>query len=318
MTPHPDDEFHPPLSNDPYWTETCWFTFTVPERRLSGQLYPFFRPNQGVLAGAAYFWNDQGDQPWNCLYAKNFWHLPIPQGAKLSDISLPNGIRYQCLEPLTRYRLRYDDPDGANELHVDLEFRAIAQPHYLGKGHLDQPGRYLGTIELHGESIAVDAFGFRDRSWGYRSQFGSAMVKGGASHGGYTYGTASERDAFHTITWDRGRGLESIHGYLIRDGVWAELAHATREVLERAPASGYPKRVRVAGEDTLGRPLRAEGRCLNAIGVQLNPNMLSINCLTDWQWNGVRGYGEDHENWTPGAARKFFRKQLGFRNFGAV
>ena len=40
---HPDDEFHPPTSDDPYWTETCWFTFTVPERRLSGQLYPFFR-----------------------------------------------------------------------------------------------------------------------------------------------------------------------------------------------------------------------------------------------------------------------------------
>src|SRR5687768_17401786 len=38
---HPDDGFHPPTSDDPSWTETCWFTFTVPERRLSGQLYPF-------------------------------------------------------------------------------------------------------------------------------------------------------------------------------------------------------------------------------------------------------------------------------------
>jgi len=28
---HPDDEFHPPTSDDPEWTETCWFTFTVPE-----------------------------------------------------------------------------------------------------------------------------------------------------------------------------------------------------------------------------------------------------------------------------------------------
>ena len=47
---HPDDEFHPPTSDDPYWTETCWFTFTVPERTLSGQLYPFFRPNQKVTS----------------------------------------------------------------------------------------------------------------------------------------------------------------------------------------------------------------------------------------------------------------------------
>lgn len=52
--PHPA-EFHPPTSEDPWWTETCWFTFTVPERRLSGQLYPFCRPDQRVDAGGAYF-----------------------------------------------------------------------------------------------------------------------------------------------------------------------------------------------------------------------------------------------------------------------
>ncbi len=28
---HPDDEFHPPLDGDHERTETCWFTFTVPE-----------------------------------------------------------------------------------------------------------------------------------------------------------------------------------------------------------------------------------------------------------------------------------------------
>ena len=49
-TPHVDDHFHPPTSDDPFWTETCWFTFAVPERRLSGQLYPFFRPNQRITS----------------------------------------------------------------------------------------------------------------------------------------------------------------------------------------------------------------------------------------------------------------------------
>ena len=122
---HADDEFHPPLDNDPYRTETCWFTFTVPERRLSGQFYPFFLPNLGVFAGAAYFWNDEGDQWWNCLYAKNFWHLPIPQ-APLSNIELPNGLRLRCLEPLTRYDIAYRDPDGNDEVEVDLTFTAIA------------------------------------------------------------------------------------------------------------------------------------------------------------------------------------------------
>ena len=82
-----DDEFHQPDSDDPSWAETCWFTFSVPERRLSGQLYPFFSPNLGVMSAGVYVWDDRGSQLWNCRYAKNFWHLPIPD-QPLSDIEL--------------------------------------------------------------------------------------------------------------------------------------------------------------------------------------------------------------------------------------
>ena len=51
---------------------------------------------------------------------------------------------------------------------------------------------------------------------------------------------------------------------------------------------------------------------MNKLGVPLDPNMLSINCLTEWEFDGVRGYGEDHENWTPAEGRAFFREYLGF------
>lgn len=309
---HPDDEFHPPLDGDIERTETCWFTFTVPEHRLSGQLYPFFRPNQRVMAGGVYFWNDEGDQPWNCLYAKNFWHLALP-AQPLSNILCPNGIRIRCLEPLTRYAIGYRDPDGNDEIDVDLVFTAIARPNYLGKGHLDQPGRYQGRIVLRGRTYDVDAYGFRDRSWGLRSQFGPGVVPKGPARGGYTYGTVSPHDAFHAITAWRNEEFVAYHGYLIRDGVWARLARGTREVLARDPATGYPTHVRIRGVDELGRELDAEGRCLNKLGVPLNPNMLSINCLTEWRFDGRSGYGEDHENWTPAEARNFFRPFLGYR-----
>ena len=70
---HPDDQFHPPADkDDPFWTETCWFTFTVPERRLSGQVYPFLRPNQNVTTLGVFLWDDNGaGQIIDCLYAKN-------------------------------------------------------------------------------------------------------------------------------------------------------------------------------------------------------------------------------------------------------
>jgi hypothetical protein len=299
---HPDDEFHPPESDDPYWTETCWFTFAVPSRRLSGQLYPFFRPNQGVCAAAAYVWDEHGDRPWNVRYAKNFWHLPIPD-QPLTDITLPNGIHYRCVEPMHRYEISYDDPDG-DDLHIDLTYTSVARPNYLGHSHLDQPGRYTGRIVLEGEEIPVDSFGFRDRSWGVRSQFGE-----GYGAGGYSYATG-EGHGFHVITLDLGQGYQAIHGYLMRDGQWAKVAAATRTVTERDPTTGFPDAVRIEGSDEAGREFSAHGRCLNHIAVHLNPNLFTVNALTEWELDGVSCYGEDHDNWSAPGARRFFRNFL--------
>jgi hypothetical protein len=306
VTAHPDDRFHAPTSDDPYWTETCWFTFAVPERRLSGQLYPFFRPKQRVAAGGAYFWDESGSALSTCRYAKNFWHLPLAQDADLADLSLANGIRYRCLEPLRKYALHYRDPDDG-EVEVDLLFEAICAPNYLGASHLDQPGRYTGTLRIQDERIAVNAFGMRDRSWGVRSQFGTKLHPGAPfSHGGYSYATASPRDAFHTITAEIGRDLVSIHGFLLQGGEWSKLAEGRRQVLERK--DGCPIRVRISGRDALGRTLEAEGRCLNRLGLHLNPNLWTWNCLTEWSWDGgCRGYGEDHDNWSAAAFRRFVR-----------
>ncbi|MGW0663654.1 DUF7064 domain-containing protein [Streptodolium elevatio] len=308
-TTHPDDEFHPPTSDDPYWTETCWFTFTVPERKLSGQLYPFFRANQGVAAGGAYFWDETGRYIHDALYAKNFWHMPIPD-QPLTDITLPNGIAYRCVEPQKVYQVRYDDPDGGDEISVDLTFTGVLPPHYLGDKHVDQPGRYEGTIVLRGEVIPVDSYGFRDRSWGVRSQFGQGLMTSPARRGGYSYATASDRDAFHAITMDFGSGCVAIHGYVLRDGVWAKLAKGRREVVERDDVTGWATRVVLEGADELGRELHADGRTENRLGFFLNPNLFTVNCLTSWTFDGVTAYGEDHENFSAAEIRSFSR---GFR-----
>jgi hypothetical protein len=310
---HPDDEFHAPTSDDPYWTETCWFTFTVPERRLSGQLYPFFRPNQGVLSAGAYFWDDTGRTPADILHARHFWHLPIP-AQPLSDIHLPNGIAYRCVSPQQSYELSYEDPDG--DVQAELTFTAIAPPNYLAESHLDQPGRYRGTIRLAGERIAVDAFGFRDRSWGPRSQFGPGIHGTPARSGGYSYATASDRDAFHAITMDFGTGSLAIHGYLLRHGEWAKVTQGSRQVLERDPVTAYPRRVALDLVDDHGRAVHAEGECRNGLGLFLNPNLYSVNCLTAWTFDGVVAFGEDHDNWSATGLREFLRSRAGHQGPG--
>lgn len=308
-----DDEFHPPPPEnaaDTEWMETCWFTFTVPERRLSGQLYPFFNHGLRVAAAGAYFWDDQGDQVWNCRYAKNFWHLPFPD-TPLSDVSLANGIRYRCLETGKKYSVQYDDPDG-DEVSVDLTFTAVGPAHRLHTSHIDQPGRYQGTITLSGETIPVDSYGFRDRSWGHRSQIGGTLQGSGAIGGGYSYATASESDGFHVITMNFGDGCIGIHGHLVRDGEWSELKQARRTVVEVDKETGFPAVVRIDGTDALGRTLSAEGRTLNRLTFPINPNLLTVNCLTEWTFGGVTAYGEDHDNWSAAGMRVAARRYAGY------
>ncbi len=304
---HPDDEFHLPTSDDPYWTETCWFTFTVPERRLSGQLYPFFRTSQRVLAAGAFFWDELGATLADARYARQFWHLPVPDQL-LSDIRLPNGIAYRCTEPQRRWEISYDDPDTDDPelgVFVRLTFDAVAPPNYLGEAHLDQPGRYEGVISLFGEEIVVDAFGFRDRSWGPRSQFGLGIHGTPALHGGYSYATASPRDAFHVITMDFGDESGAIHGSVRRDGTWAKVVSGSRTVTRRHEGSGHPDAVTLEITDELGRRVEAEGRCQNGLGFFLNPNLYTVNCLTEWSFDGLTAHGEDHDNWSAAGIRRF-------------
>ena len=71
-----------------------------------------------------------------------FWHLPMPD-QPLSDITVPNGIRYRCLEPQKKWEVHFDDPDG-DELTIRLTFTAVAPPNYMAGSHIDQPGPGAG------------------------------------------------------------------------------------------------------------------------------------------------------------------------------
>ena len=52
--------------------------------------------------------------------------------------------------------------------------------------------------------------------------------------------------------------------------------------MQRDPDTGFPKRVALDLVDEAGRTLHAEGTCQNGIVFPLNPNLLTINCLTEW------------------------------------
>ncbi|MCU1396569.1 MAG: hypothetical protein JWM34_4997 [Ilumatobacteraceae bacterium] len=298
---HIDDELHVPTGDEYEWSETCWFTFSIPERNMSVQFYPYFRTNMGVAAGAVYVWDGAADQVSTCRYAKNFWHLPMPT-TPLSDMQLANGITYRANAPLSEYSVGYRDPDGG-DLAIDLDVRCIDEPFRLHT-HYDQATRATGTIMLDGETIDVDCVGFRDRSWGVRSQFGSTVM-GPARYAPYSWGTAANDDGFFSMCGDFGNGCVNVHGFLRRDGQQSKIASGTHQVLERSSLTGYPQHVVIVGTDELGRTFTADGWAQNGFGWNINPNLYTINSLMHWSLDGVDAYGEDHDNWSAASIRDF-------------
>ena len=285
-----DDRFHPPTSPDPTWGETAWFGFATHDRGLGGTIYPLFRQGLGVCALGVAVWDEREYEPWRVRYARKLWHLPMPD-AELDDCSFA-GLTLRCVEPLTKYHLRYEDAD---RIALDLHYSAIMAPHVPiavpERGHVDQLCHVTGTLQLGKESIAIDAFEMRDRSWGPRDDTRRTRAS-------YCYGIVDERESFLASTMDIGGTEQVIMGFLIRDGVKHDLASGTREVLERHER-GYPLRVRIAATDREGRELEVIGTTRSRFADQATPGMFDWMSLTRWEGLGGDADGQDQEVWSP-------------------
>ncbi len=289
-----DDRMHPPATADRWWSETCWFSFDQPGEDVSATVYPLFRPNLGVCSLAVYVWDASAHEPWRALYGRSYWHLAMPT-TDLTDLRL-EGLRYECLEPLRRYRVAYHDPDL---IDLDLEFTGLREPHGVviggGMGHLDQPCHVTGTVTVGDRTIEVDTVGMRDRTWAPRPD--DRRGPGTA----YTYGNTSADEQFLVMTrLDGNEGLfiaGVFTGYLVRDGIESPLVDAHRTVVERR--HGYPTRIEVTATDALGRRLEAEGITRNRLANQATPGMFAWMSMTEWTAGGRSLIGEDQEVWSP-------------------
>jgi hypothetical protein len=292
-----DDDFHP-MPGDLWGTETAWFSFNVPERSMAGWLYAWIRPNLGNCGGGAFIYDPTGIAPWELPYFQYQYCQPLPDGPlDLRDMQFPQGYSVKMLEPLKRYRLHYEDRKTAS---IDLEFDAITGPHafahgkppFLDAGHFDQPGKVTGTIVLRGETIPVDCYALRDRSWGTRMDHRGSRV-------GYPFGVASAAEGFclfaNPLELDQ-EGREHIsHGFLLSRGVRRQLSSGTRSV-ERDPATGHILRQRIDAIDVDGRQLLAEGVGRSRMMLAV-PRGVTMNTYMEWNINGQRGHGEDQDVW---------------------
>lgn len=287
-----DDQFHFNEMGDDWWaTETAWFSFHQPERRLGGWFYTMARPNIGTVAGGAWLWDHTAHLPWEALYSANYTALELPRDTDLRDCQLGTGFRTKVLESCKRYTLGWQD-EGRFE--ADLIFDAVMPPEPLtgvgstfGKAkHFDQFGRVSGEITLHGERIAIDCIGMRDRTWGRRPEDRPRQAA-------YVTGAANADHSFLAVTNTRPEGDLVAYGFLRRDGETVSLKSGER-TLVRDPREGWVTEIRIDAKDEQGRELHALGRPVSRMIINRH-TFIDINSLIEWDIDGEQAWGEDQD-----------------------
>ena len=303
-----DDGFHFAEMGDDWWaTETAWFSFHHPDRRLGGWFYTMARPNIGTIAGGAWIWDDSAHLPWEVLYSANYSALPIPSRQDLTDITLPTGVSIKVLEPCMSYALGYEDGE---RLRADLRFDGVMAPEPLtatgstfgSAQHFDQFGRVRGHINLHGERIEIDCLAMRDRTWGRRPENRPRQAA-------YITGMAAPDSGFLAVTNVRPEGDEVAYGFLRRDGRNTGLTGGTR-IATRDPESGMTTRIELRLRDREGRELEAVGEPVSRI-VTNRHTFIDINSLVRWDLGGEIAWGEEQDMWPVHRFARWRREQRG-------
>ena len=289
-----DDAFHFDALGEGWWkTETSWFAFHVPQRRLGGWLYTLVRPNVGVVTGGCWIWDDTAHLPWEALYSANYSSLELAKDTDLRDCRLPNGVAIRVLEPTRSYALGYDDGD---RLRLSLRFDGVMAPRPLSSegstfgrsSHFDQVGRVTGEIVVAGERIPVDCVSMRDRTWGWRPETKPRKAA-------YVTGAVDESEAFLAVT-NPGAGADPIaYGFLRRDGRNETLVGGERRV-ERDSRHGWVTRLELEAVDAAGRELRAIGEPVSRIVLNRH-TFIDVNGLVRWTIDGREAWGEDQDMW---------------------
>lgn len=291
-----DDELHTFDKSEWWAVETLWFAFTVPERNLNGVIYLVCRPSMGVCSLHINIFDHTGSEPWNQLYWRDLWTLPMPDS--LSHFTMDQvGLHFEVLKPLARYHLSYKDTP---EIDLTMEWDALVPPRLSNETHIDQFGRVTGTLILRGEAILIDCLQMRDRSWTTRSDLDGV-------DGGYSYALASANTAFLMTSLGETDTTIARGGWLLRDGEFQPIIEGRREILRRNNKK-EPTALVIRGQDKAGRRFVASGQVVSRSAMFVNGNFQAWDSVVRWDLDGETCWGEDQDIWKPATWRWTFCK----------
>ena len=325
----PQDDCYHPLSDDPYETETNWWSWNIPERRMGGWIHAPYYPNRKTVTWRIFHWGPDGYDPARMAYYRKVEEAPMPENPDLRDITFPGGgYRLKMLDPGVKYHITYADSD--RDFALDFTFTGAhpprrfepGEPPFIQTPHYDQLGRVVGTLRLRGEDIPLDCWSVRDRTWGprggpyaqskkqsYASDLDRVTNPGGArwreierergrGRIQYIFGHADGESGFLGFVRPQdgdAQGWSPMNGgYLLRDGTYGSLnKNKSRMRAFRSPDTGWCTHMQVELADLDGRTMFAEGMAVS----RMSEAGYGTNQLMRWDYDGKIGWGEDQDVW---------------------
>jgi hypothetical protein len=290
------DRAHP-VEGDGAWSESYYFNAYDPPTDTGFFTRIGIRPNEGTIDVGLSVW-----LPGEGLAEYRY----VREQREMIDADLSvGGARYEMLEPAKRWRLTADTDDVKLDVTFDAltpligtdgqegegEGASAETRKSVGKGHLEQAGRWTGWVESKGTRHEwTDARGNRDKSWGPRRWGGPTMWRWfSINFGGDEFGTGTHFGGIRI-----GTDAADLHrGWVWRDGEQASIERW--DVKSELDDDGITHRVsQVTATDKVGRTheLRADVLRVHPGPAAYRPGLPVVNeGLARWTYEGETGWG---------------------------
>jgi len=305
-----DAKFHEPFFAEPMWAETNWFSFVIPEEKISAHVRVVFRSNQQVVASQIIVYSGFCDSNIDALYLQERGHMPMPP-VNLNNYSLENGLSVKMTEPMKKWTVKYQ---GIHDTFFDLQAEAITPPLETSEtkvagsregytvfhrvepgtrkiGHIDQTMHMTGTARVLGKDYSINHCSNRDHSWSPRREWGHRLI-GNFDEGHFGIGDLS----FHCQTRSDETNMslaEVTNGYIVENGKTYRLkAGEGRFKLDR----WYTDEIDYEFEDERGKTYKFHGVPVSRIEL-IDMNNYCLAQLIQWECDGEIGYGEVKWHW---------------------
>jgi hypothetical protein len=309
-------DFAHPVEDDTAWSESYYFNCYDPAVDTGFFTRIGVRPNEGTMDVGLSIWlpGDELAQVGGVRVCREMTDTELDVG----------GVRYDRIAPMLEWRLTADAPASIRSLTdlsraprtarvaLDARFHALmpavggdgqgkpgagvtaATGQTVGKGHLEQAGRWTGWIETDGLSrIELErARGNRDKSWGPRRWGGPRMWRWFSMNLGDPDAPPDEQVHFGGIRIGTDAG--DLHrGWVWRDGAATSIRQW--DVRTELADDGVTHRVsHVTATDKGGRVHELRADVLRVYGVphKTGDRSTVVNeGLARWTYEGQVGHG---------------------------